>query len=64
MHRAEVTKSAKVLKSHIFLVKKCLVDESFDKVKARLVADERDQDLDLYPNKSLPAVAIYLDLPF
>ncbi len=57
--RAEVTRSAKVLKSHMFLVRKYLADGSFDKVKARLVADGRDQDAELYPNKSSPTVAIH-----
>jgi len=59
IRRAEVTKSAKVLKSHMFLVRKYLADESFDKVKARLVADGRDQDAELYPNKSSPTIAIH-----
>jgi hypothetical protein len=58
IHRAEVMKSAKILKSHMFLVKKYLADGSFEKVKARLVADGRDQDSDLYPNKLSPTVAI------
>jgi len=57
--RAEVTKSAKVLKSHMFLVRKYVADGSFDKVKARLVADGIDQDAELYPNKSSPTVAIH-----
>jgi hypothetical protein len=57
--RVEVTKSAKVLKTHMFLVRKYLADGSFDKVKARLVADGRDQDAELYPNKSSPTVAIH-----
>jgi hypothetical protein len=57
--RVEVTKSVKVLKSHMFLVGKYLADGLFDKVKARLVADGRDQDAELYPNKSSPTVAIH-----
>ncbi len=57
--RAEVTKSAKVLKSNMFLVRNYLADGSFDKVKARLVAVRRDQDAELYPNKSSPTVAIH-----
>jgi hypothetical protein len=57
--QAEITKSAKVLKSHMFLVKKNLADGTFEKVKARLVADGRDQDSDLYPKKSSPTVAIH-----
>ena len=31
----------------------------FDKMKARLVADGRDQDADMYPNKASPTVAIH-----
>ena len=57
--RAEVTKSAKVLKLHMFLVKKYLADGLFDKVKARLIADGRDQDAELYPNKLSPTVVIH-----
>jgi len=57
--RVEVTKSAKVLKSHMFLVRNYLADGSFDKVNARLVAVGRDQDAELYPNKSSPTVAIH-----
>jgi hypothetical protein len=59
IRRAEIMKSAKVLKSHMFLVKKYLADGTFEKVKARLVADGRDQDSNLYPNKSSPTVAIH-----
>jgi hypothetical protein len=57
--RAEITKSAKVLRSHMFLVKKYLADGTFEKVKATLVADGRGQDSDLYPNKLSPTVAIH-----
>jgi hypothetical protein len=59
IRRAEITKSAKVLKLHMFLVKKYLADGSFEKVKVRLVADGRDQDANLYQNKSSPTVAIH-----
>jgi len=59
IRRAEITKSAKVLKSQMFLVRKYLANGTFEKVKARLVADGRDQDSDLYPNKSSPTVAIH-----
>ncbi len=38
IRKAEIMKSAKVLKSNMFLVKKYLADGSFDKVKARLVS--------------------------
>ena len=48
-----------MLKSHMFLVKKYLADGSFEKVKARLVVDGRDQDANLYPNKPSPTVAIH-----
>jgi hypothetical protein len=36
-----------------------LFDELKAKMKAWLVADGRDQFIDLYPNKSLPTVAIH-----
>jgi hypothetical protein len=48
-----------ILKSHMFLVNKYLADGSFDKVKARLVPDGRDQDAELFPNKSSLTVAIH-----
>jgi hypothetical protein len=48
-----------ILKSHMFLVNKYLGDGSFDNVKARLVADGRDQDAELFPNKSSLMVAIH-----
>jgi hypothetical protein len=48
-----------MLKSHMFLVNKYSANGSFDKVKARLVADGRDQDVELFPNKSSPTVAIH-----
>jgi len=38
IRKAEIMKSAKVLKSNMFLVKKYLADGSFDNVKARLVS--------------------------
>jgi hypothetical protein len=59
VRRAEIAKGTKVLKSHMFLVRKYLANGAFDKVKARLVADGRDQDPQLYPNKSSPTVAIH-----
>jgi hypothetical protein len=43
----------------MFLVRKYLADGAFDKVKARLVADGRDQDPAMYPNSSSPTVAIH-----
>jgi len=48
-----------ILKSHMFLVNKYLGDGSFDNVKAKLVADGRDQDAELFPNKSSLMVAIH-----
>jgi hypothetical protein len=42
----------------MFLVNKYLTDGGFNKVKARLVADGRDQDPEMSPNKSSPTVAI------
>jgi hypothetical protein len=57
--RAEIAKGTKVLKSHMFLVRKYLANGAFHKVKARLIADGRDQDPQLYPNKSSPTVAIH-----
>jgi hypothetical protein len=44
----------------MFLVRKYIADGTFDKVKAWLVTDGRDQDLELYPNKTSPTVAIHL----
>jgi hypothetical protein len=58
--KAEINKSTKVLKMHMFLVHKYLENGTFDKVKAQLVADGRDQDPVLYPNKLSPTVAIHL----
>jgi hypothetical protein len=43
----------------MFLVNKYSAKGSFDKVKARLIADGRDQDAELFPNKSSPTVAIH-----
>jgi hypothetical protein len=53
----EIPQSIKVLKSHMFVVEKHLACGKFDKVKARLVADGRDQDPELFPNKSSPTVS-------
>ena len=57
--RTSIPADVMILKSHMFLVNKYSADGSFDKVKARLVADGRDQDAELFPNKSSPAVAIH-----
>jgi hypothetical protein len=43
----------------MFVVQKYLANGEFDKVKARLVADGRDQDASLYPDKSSPMVALH-----
>jgi hypothetical protein len=49
----------KILKSHMFVVEKYLANGEFDKMKARLVADGRDQDAAMYPDKSSLTVAIH-----
>jgi hypothetical protein len=43
----------------MFVVEKYLANGDFNKMKARLVADGRDQGTALYPDKSLPTVAIH-----
>jgi hypothetical protein len=58
--RASIKAGTKILKSHMFVVEKYLANGSFDKMKARLVADGRDQDEEMYPNKSSPTVAVHL----
>jgi hypothetical protein len=57
--RASIKAGTKILKSHMFVVTKYLASGEFDKMKARLVADGRDQDPELYPNKSSPTVALH-----
>jgi hypothetical protein len=42
--RAEIKEGTKILKSHMFVVEKYLANGEFDKMKARLVADGRDED--------------------
>jgi len=59
VRRAEIKAGTKILKSHMFVVEKYLANGEFDKMKARLVADGRDQDLAMYPDKSSPTVAIH-----
>jgi hypothetical protein len=49
----------KILCSHMFVVEKYLAGGEFNKMKARLVADGRDQDGSLYPDKASPMVAIH-----
>jgi len=56
--RTSIPEGVTILKSHMFLINKYLADGGFDKVKARLVADRRDQDPEMFPNKSSPTVAI------
>jgi hypothetical protein len=57
--RASIKAGTKILKSHIFIVTKYLASGEYDKMKARLIADGRDQDPNLYPNKSSPTVALH-----
>jgi hypothetical protein len=59
IRRAEIKAGTKILKSHMFLVEKYLANGEFDKMKARLVADGRDQDAAMYPDKSSPTIAIH-----
>jgi hypothetical protein len=59
VRRASIKAGTKILKSHMFVVEKYLASGEFDKTKARVVADGRDQDADMYPNKSSPTVAIH-----
>jgi len=46
--RTSIPADVMILKSHMFLVNKYSADGSFDKVKARLIADGRDQDAELF----------------
>jgi hypothetical protein len=59
VRRASIKVGTKILKLHMFVVEKYLASGEFDKTKARVVADGRDQDADMYPNKSSPTVAIH-----
>lgn len=52
---AMIGPSSKIL----FVVAKYLASGEYNKMKAWLVADGRDQDPDLYPNKSSPMVAVH-----
>jgi histone deacetylase 1/2 len=60
VRRAAIKAGTKILNSHMFVVDKYLTNGSFDKMKARLVADGRDQDVEMYPDKSSPTVAVHL----
>jgi hypothetical protein len=57
--RASINAGTKILKFHMFVITKYLASGEFDKMKARLVADGRDQDPELYPNKSSLTVALH-----
>ena len=59
VRRASIKGGTKILRSHMFVVEKLLACGAFDKVKARLVADGRDQDATMYPNKSSPTVSVH-----
>jgi hypothetical protein len=59
VHCNMIPPNSTILKSHIFVVNKYLADGAFDTVKARLIADGRDQNPEMYPNKSSPTVAIH-----
>ena len=59
VRRASIKAGTKILKSHMFVVEKYLATGEYEKTKARLVADGRDQDADMHPNKSSPTVAIH-----
>jgi hypothetical protein len=59
IRRVAIKAGMKILRSHMFLVEKYLADGTFGKIKARLVADGRDQDPSMYPNKASPTVAIH-----
>jgi hypothetical protein len=56
--KEDIPPSTKVLRSHMFVVEKYLACGKFDKVKARLVTDGRDQNPEMFPNKSSPTVSI------
>jgi hypothetical protein len=57
--RAVIKAGMKILKSHMFVVEKYLANGSFNKMNWRLVADGRDQDAEMYPDKSSPTVAVH-----
>jgi len=59
IRRAETKAGTKILKSHMFVVENYLANSDFDKMKARQVADRRDQDAAMYPYKSSSTVAIH-----
>jgi hypothetical protein len=57
--KVDIAQGAEVLNSHMFVVEKHHANGEYDKTKARLVADGRDQDPSMFPNKSSPTVAIH-----
>jgi hypothetical protein len=59
VRRASIKGGTKILRSHMFVVEKYLAGGEFDKMKARLVADGRDQDGSMHPDKASPKVAIH-----
>jgi hypothetical protein len=52
-----IEKDKKVLNSNMFLVEKHLANGDYDKTKGRFIANGRDQDPELFPNKSSPTVS-------
>jgi hypothetical protein len=59
VNKVDIAQGAEVLNSHMFVVEKQHANGEYDKTKARLVADGRDQDPSMFPNKSSPTVAIH-----
>jgi hypothetical protein len=59
VNKVDIAKGAEVLNSHMFVVEKQHANGEYDKTKGRLVADGRDQDPSMFPNKSLLTVAIH-----
>ena len=50
---------AQIYNSHMFSVEKFFADGTHDKFKSRLVFDGRDQDPELFPDRSSPTVALH-----
>jgi hypothetical protein len=59
VRRASIKAGMTLLCLHMFVVEKYLAGGEFDKMKARLVADGRDQEGSMYPDKASPTVAIH-----
>ncbi len=59
VRRASIKGGTKILRSHMFVVEKFLATGEFDKMKARLVADGRDQESKMYSDKASPTVALH-----